>query len=74
MTIRQITCWVATCDVCEASPGDEDLVIHFDDLDRARKAAAVSRWHVLSDGGLICPSGDDAHQAAMDQMLPPVTR
>lgn len=73
MPIQTRTCLRVTCDVCgePLTDADEEAALHFDSAQDARMAAHGYRWTVLPAGRLICDSGNTAHQAALDALMPP---
>lgn len=71
MPILTHTCHSIACDACGETLRDPDseAVVHFDTETEARRTARAHLWPVTS-GPLICPTGDRAHQAAIDALMP----
>lgn len=66
------TCLIVSCDVCRLQlQSDDESTLHFADLAEARTVARGYQWAALSGGEFVCNLGDDAHQAFLDQLMPP---
>ncbi|MFJ6139275.1 hypothetical protein [Kitasatospora sp. NPDC092286] len=69
-----MTCHVAVCDVCGAEYGApcEDLTVHSTTHQAAVELVhADTGWLITTDNHVICLTGDQAHQDALDALLPP---
>ncbi|MET9177778.1 hypothetical protein ABZX88_06070 [Kitasatospora aureofaciens] len=75
MSIQPVTRYVAECDVCGTAYGSDsafERAIHFTTREDAVDLVHDDpEWLVTTDGRVICLLDDDAHQAALDALMPP---
>ncbi|MFD7983129.1 hypothetical protein ACFV4M_07085 [Kitasatospora indigofera] len=75
MSVKAVTCYVVTCDVCGTEYGstsDDECTVH----STTSEAAATlvrgdTEWLVTLDRRVICLAADQRHQDALDALLPP---
>ncbi|MFE2914207.1 hypothetical protein [Kitasatospora indigofera] len=70
MAIKARTFYTASCDVC-GSDDTDDVIPLFDTPNAAADDARTCRWLITADHQAICPTQDDQHRAALDDLLPP---
>ncbi|MEU4583681.1 hypothetical protein AB0F92_16570 [Kitasatospora aureofaciens] len=75
MPIKTVTCHVAVCDICGIAYGsdrDDECAVHCTTHQAAVEVVhADPAWLVTTDGRVICLLDDDAHQAALEALMPP---
>lgn len=72
MPIKSHACLSVTCDACgETLVNEDDCVMHLRDLPEAMAVARGMEWYVLSADRFVCRERDAAHQALLDELMPP---
>lgn len=70
MPLTPVTMNVLTCDACKTVFDDEEGGTLFPDVSAANVCARTSGWTVIGNE-YLCPIRDEAHQALIDQAMPP---
>ncbi|GCD37999.1 hypothetical protein OEIGOIKO_05809 [Streptomyces chrestomyceticus JCM 4735] len=65
------TCITLTCDVCTEPYAPEDYTVHFDSITDAISHSRTSGWTATAEGRVVCSLQDNAHRAAITDLLPP---
>lgn len=71
MPVKTHTCLAIACDICGNGYEPDDYAVHFRDLAEARDCTRREGWTITSDGKVICATGDEPHEAAIDALMPP---
>ncbi|MFK0182353.1 hypothetical protein ACIQVR_41085 [Streptomyces xanthochromogenes] len=72
MPIKSHACLSVLCDACgETLVNEDDCVMHLQTLAEAVTVARAMDWYVLHGPRFVCRERDAAHQALLDELMPP---
>ncbi|MCX5158136.1 hypothetical protein OOK39_02320 [Streptomyces sp. NBC_00264] len=76
MATRQITCHIASCDVCDQAFDEANEVWCWDDTPALALAQVDENpdWTRFPDGRVVCPRSDTAHDLARGGESPALLR